>query len=496
MDRRREDVTVRIDIDRLRHLKHKIKAWEKDFAAKNGGRPPARQDISSVPKMAARYSEYQKLKKDLRSEDSQPLSQPDQKLISNTPRKLSSSNDTSTPIKSFSNPPLFTPTSRPKITGQLDSPTASAVRRLKWMTKGYVSPTPQKNGRVLGLFDKLPGSTPTPPKRTRDAEDKALLARLSDSAKKHKPSHRPILEDSDDEDEYTPLDPTTPSRKRRYEFQTPLSKKTRSKADDLDPLATPAIFRQHSYSLELKESGSPITPDIKRFLPSRGMIGKMKPLSTLVKELREMQDKEEDPGAEVLRELEQSELNPQQINIGDGESPVESISEKTDNLPPLSEGDAKELVVEKVSRPSVYKKKGQKRQTRRVKIRPVRSTTTTKSIHHDLSDLETTSSDKEATETLKVSLGVVSNCSAVGPASNSTGEKYSEPSDISEDELSTVISKQSRAVTESEQRKKDGPASSAHSGRKITMVKANKYQNFTKMKMHHKGKKFKGKGRR
>ncbi|KAK6543202.1 DNA replication regulator sld2 [Orbilia ellipsospora] len=493
MDRQQEDTAASADMDRLRHLKLKIKTWEKEFAIKNDGRPPARQDISSNLKMAARYSEYQKLKKILRSEYSQP-SQPDRAPISSTPCKPSS-NNTSTPLNQSSNPFFFTPTTRPEVLGQLGSPSASAVRRLKWIAKGYVSPTPQKNGRVLGLFDKLPGSTPTPPKRTRDADDKALLAKLSDSAKKNTTSSQPILEDSDEEDGYTPLDPTTPSRKRRYEFQTPLAKKSRPNSNDPDPLATPAIFRQHSYSLELKETGSPISPDIQRFLPNRGMIGKMKPLSTLVKELREMQDKEEDPGADVLRELEQSELNLQQTDVGDNNSPNELTLEKTEGLATVvSAGDADGLAVRTTTKPSIYKKKGQKRQTRRVKIRPVRSATA-KSMRDDLSDLETDESDKGGNEAPQTPLEVISDGQAASPDNDSDGGKCSNTSDISEDELSKMTSKNSKAATKPRQMKNNGRTSSP-GAKKIAMVKADKHQNFTRMKMHHKGKRFKGKGRR
>ncbi|EPS37466.1 hypothetical protein H072_8838 [Dactylellina haptotyla CBS 200.50] len=492
------------DPDRLRHLKLKIKTWEKDFAAKNDGKPPTRQDISANPKMAARYSEYQRLKKALHFEDSQSVSQNRQTAISKTPLKAPALGAT-TPLKTPSNPFSFTPTSRPEILGPIDSPSASAVRRLKWMTKGYVSPTPQKNGRVLGLFDKLPGITPTPPKRSREAEDQALLARLTESAKKSKILPNIVFDDSDEDESYTPLDPTTPSRKRRYEFQTP-SKKPSPKTSGADPFATPTIFRQHSCNFELKENGSPVTPDLKRFLPNRGMIGKMKPLSALVQELREMQENEEDPGAEVLRELEQIERNPQVVTR-EGNKYEETA--ETPNDPPQTSNDASESHgAETTTKRHVYKKKGQKRQTKRVKMRPVRSQRVTQTSESDSESESNSESELHGLENhheiMKEPIAARQpRCNGQEPEIvNDTGDKYTDLEDISNDELSVVavVSRKTQSMTNETNKHKmkesTGAKKPASATKKATMVKPDKHQNFTRMKMHHKGKGFKGRGRR
>ncbi|KAK6359581.1 regulatory particle non-ATPase [Orbilia brochopaga] len=486
--------------DRLRHLKLKIKAWEKEFASKNNGKPPTRQDISANPKMAGRYSEYQKLKKILNGEDSQNMNtQSQSQVATQTPRR--STRASQTPLKSPGNPFVFTPTTRPEVQNPLDS--SSAHRRLKWMTKGYVSPTPQKNGKVLGLFDKLPGMTPTPQKRNREAGDDKLLAKLTESAKKKSKSFHdsPLADSDDDDDTYTPLDPTTPSRKRRYEFQTPLSKKSKAKADEADPFATPAFFRVSQCTFELKESGSPVTPDIKKFLPNRGMIGKVKPLSTLVKELKEMQENYEDPGADVLRELEQNEL------FG-GDEPVAKPASAIDNrvskaaealLPPLDLARAEEVENENAKKPPAYKKKGQKRQTRRVKIRPVRSTkTSAKSAtgNHPESDSESGSDDEVEAELpplkAKEPPQVDDNDSAAGFPDS---DEFDVPEDISEDELSLAVTKPKPAAKKTQQKAKE-PAKAAAGKPQKKMIKATQHANYTRMKIHHKGKKFKGKGGR
>ncbi|KAJ6260401.1 hypothetical protein Dda_4627 [Drechslerella dactyloides] len=492
--------------ERLRHLKLKIKAWEKDFASKNNGKPPTRQDIGANQKMgmydaAARYSEYQKLKKMLHAENSQTAnSQSQSQAVTRTPRR--SARTSQTPHKSPGNPFVFTPTTtRPELQNPLDS--SSAHRRLKWMTKGYVSPTPQKNGKVLGIFDKLPGMTPTPQKRNREADDDKLLAKLTESAKKKSKSiHDSPLADSDDDDDdaYTPLDPTTPSRKRRYEFQTPLSKKSKVKEDEADPFATPAFFRVSQCTFELKENGSPVTPDIKRFLPNRGMIGKVKPLSTLVKELREMQENYEDPGADVLRELEQNELP------GGGAEPVvptaaavldARVSKVVEALlPPLDPSKAEEIENENAKKPPAYKKKGQKRQTRRVKIRPVRATgrAQAKAAADDHSDSESGSGEEAEAERPAA-------ISKQGPQHDSADEfpdsdEFDIPENFSEDELSVVVTKRPDPVTKKAEDKITKPAKAAGAKPQKKMIKATQHANYTRMKIHHKGKKFKGKGGR
>ncbi|KAK6527878.1 DNA replication regulator sld2 [Arthrobotrys megalospora] len=478
------------DPDRLRHLKLKIKAWEKEFAIQNDGKPPSRQDISANPKIAARYSEYQRLKKQLGLENSQTantqsLPPPAQKPAAVTPRKPSV-RPSHTPLKTPSNPFFFTPSSRPELQGSLYSPSASAIRQLKWMAKGYVSPTPQKNGKVLGLFDKLPGTTPTPPKRPREAEDNAILAKLTDSAKRSKILHNTEFEDSDDEDAYVPLDPTTPSRKRRYEFQTPLSKKNKGGAsNEPDPFATPAIFRQHSMNFELKDNGSPLTPELKQFMPNRGMIGKVKPLSTLVRELREMQE-EEDPGMDVLRELEQSELNPKKTTDS-------GTKEDITTAPfPESESQTGEVEADNLAKQPVYKKKGLKRQTKRVKIRPVRATRTKPNVK------ESSSSDSELEEHADKNSGIIAQTKEPEVASGSDKESYDEEpetAEVSEDELAAIVTKPApKKPAQRRSKAQKEPEKLAPSKKKPTL-KADKHANYTRMKMHHRGKGFKGRGR-
>ncbi|KAF3918413.1 hypothetical protein ABW20_dc0108222 [Dactylellina cionopaga] len=491
------DGEVKLDSDRLRHLKLKIKAWEKDFAAGNNGTPPTREDISANVKIAARYSEYQRLKKLLLPKESQTthtqsFPQPERKAPSSAPHKL-----TQTAQTPPSNPFFFTPTKRPEILGPLASPSASTIRRLKWMTKGYVSPTPQKNGKVLGLFDKLPGMTPSPPKRPREADERALLAKLTESVEKSTFSYDQNIVDSDD-DAYTPLDPTTPSRKRRYEFQTPLSKKSKFTADESDPFATPAIFRQQSRNLELNENGSPVTPDLKHFLPNRGMIGKVKPLSTLVKELRELQDNQEDPGMEVLRELEQQDLNLKQhceTEDNKGNQLVQIVNEPAQTP---SNHQAEDREIGEATKRPVYKKKGQKRQTKRVKMRPVRSIQAKTTLAEDSdnesrqsgSDTDTkaaaTDLEEKKAEKKNAEIHVVDDC-------NSDGEYGL--ADLYEDELSAIATPESITGSKKLHQAKTKELAVSEKGKKATKVKADKYQNFTRMKMHHKGRNFKGKGK-
>jgi len=263
-------------------------------------------------------------------------------------------------------------TTMPATTGTYDSPVNT--RQLKWMTKEYVSPTPQKNGKILGIFDKLPGFTPTPEKQKRDTLDEKLRKDLQDSMKRGqvamtpstKGRHVDINNHEELEDTYSPLDPTTPSRKRRYEFQTPISKRQKLLNAEPDPFSTPLFFKRQHYNFTTNENGSPTTPAFKRYLPLAQP--KVKLLSTMMRELREMEDQEEDEGMDVLREIEQNELNPGGIQkVIEGQLNIEAKGEESgamgDN--PFLSGDRDISTVP--TKTPVYKKKGMKRQTRRVK---------------------------------------------------------------------------------------------------------------------------------
>lgn len=253
----------------------------------------------------------------------------------------------------------------------------------KWEIKGYVSPTPQKNGKVIGILDGLPTHTPSPAKRKRDAQDAALMGELTDlSSKKAKVVAKG--EESESEDDYIPLDPTTPSnRKRRYLIQTPVSKKlnlTAKRPESPDPFATPVFFKRHHYDFEYKDNGSPVTPDIKRFMPP-ARHAKIKTLSAMIQEMREAEANEEDEGMDVLREMEQAELNPagSASNLTNANS-ITQASSKLDVTKDVILSDkvdentaTTESVSQNVSGPTarVYKKKGAKRQTKRVKRKSI-----------------------------------------------------------------------------------------------------------------------------
>lgn len=316
--------------------------------------------------IAARYSEYHKLKKAyvleprrVREPQHKPLvtRQPnDVHYLTPKPNKVSGS------LSYESTSPTF-PTANPFIS----TPEPSPFHLRKWVTKEYVSPTPQKNGKVLGIFDRLPGSTPTPTKQRKDFQDEILAASLAGTL--HKTTSLLTDEFSDGDDAYTPLDPNTPSRKRRYEFQTPVSKKQRESSNaSEDPFATPLCFRTRGGISEISESGSPPTPRLEHFIPPRRLIGKVKPLSALVKELRELEDSYQDDDLEVLREMESSgigrEMQHMSPKIGGMSCAIHSATTSgpqidTQDDPPADSG--------AIPTEQAYRKKGQRRQTRRIK---------------------------------------------------------------------------------------------------------------------------------
>lgn len=142
-----------------------------------------------------------------------------------------------------------------------------------------IGPTPQKNGRLVGLFDGL-----------------------------------------------------SPEKAERVSVTTKRATKTVK-----SPLSTPSYLRRQTISLDDDEGTSRL---LFPALPKRG-------LSTLISELREMEDNDEDEGMHVLREMEAAFPNVAQ--------PVEEV-----------------IQVEKVK----WKKKGLKRSHRRVIMRPAKHPST------------------------------------------------------------------------------------------------------------------------
>lgn len=260
-----------------------------------------------------------------------------------------------------------------------------------------IGPTPQKDGRVLGLFDLLSpasGNLKTPSKQnflglpnpnafatpTKHLAAREIAAEEGMQSTGKKPSRSPISVSK-----RTYLDSfLTPSAQRIADRSTPGSRSGISKIQ-LDN--TPSFLRRDSqrgwteYQVQHgSENGandtvswSPVAVRKRPRLASRG-------LSTLVKGLRDMEDEKLDEELDMLREMEAAEdtivapdtmSKPPSIVIKD--SQVSDMPLGPDGVG-ASDDDLEEYENEGKGRDGkplkVWKKKGQKRTTRKTNIKP------------------------------------------------------------------------------------------------------------------------------
>ncbi|KAL4818067.1 DNA replication regulator sld2 [Aspergillus spinulosporus] len=372
-------------------LRAELKEWERGFAAANGGKKAERGDIKKVPEIAAKYKEYSRLK----SQESAPSSKNDKSNSRSTDaqertrkRKHSSPNGpeqsqshcqtTSTPRKSAASTfqtPSKPRTIHPADVDPYDSP--SVLRRLfspsthiqtSSPLKTAIGPTPQRDGKALGLFDLLSesgGSTATP--STARMESLKGIAAQTPSRKRKMDTI--MEEDEEEEEEDSPRVERTPaSSGKKYMlsalFATPTAWKYSSIVDDGTPKGairnnnvtnhSPQPARNDdpaNASLEtpsfLRRSTSGLTgPDPTDLSPipvrkPQQFVGKG--LSQLVQGLRDMEEERLEDEWDVLREIE-----------------IEQTGTSVDSQ-----------AVDPNSTGRTFKKKGQKRTTRLVKMRPV-----------------------------------------------------------------------------------------------------------------------------
>ncbi|KAF3390578.1 DNA replication regulator sld2 [Penicillium rolfsii] len=371
---------------RARELRVDLKTWEKEFASTHDGRKAGREDIKQHPDIAAKYKEYGRLKalessltrRENRQESSNAQTKkrkhasptgPDTTQPLTTPRKSAKglfatpSNDRKKQVNhvdEFVSPSTFRKLFSPSAHRQ-SVPAPSPL-------KAAIGPTPQRDGKALGLFDMLSesgGSTATPSAK----KQKDFLAAGFQTPSKPK-TFEPIAEVPEEEEEESLRLSRTPasSTKQFYLanlFATPTTMRYASiveKDDDKEGQETAPLVTGLAASPEPNTSETPSflrRSNFNRLPPptsnnqSAGLspIASRKPLqfagkglSHLVQGLRAMEEEREDDEWDMLRELE-AEQEAAAFQVPESQAGPEN------------------------GRP--YKKKGQKRTTRRVIMRPV-----------------------------------------------------------------------------------------------------------------------------
>ncbi|KAF2134665.1 hypothetical protein P153DRAFT_419312 [Dothidotthia symphoricarpi CBS 119687] len=344
-------------------LRNDLKAWEKKFASQNNGKKAGRGDIKADATISQKYKEYNKLRDQLSG-----------KAAPQTPSKQTSSRklayDGDRTPKAPPKPLVFTPLKR-KREDDLESEAADdAAEFLSPQGPTVIGPTPQRDGIVLGLFDLISAETPSKKRAVLvDVEPNALQ---TPSRKIHKAASEGSLE-SRARGDRTPL-----SAGKRFIFNQFVTPKKRRLDDEGTPtsalpgLATPAFLRRDN-ALTVIDETDEATP---RPAPwKRRGLGMGRSLSSMIQAMKKDEDDRLDEEADIMRELEMEEDDypmPRKVRLPE-------VQVEDSQAMPLGPDRGEESEEESGSdsglgpngKPrKVWKKKGLKRQTRRVIMRP------------------------------------------------------------------------------------------------------------------------------
>ncbi|KAJ3939368.1 uncharacterized protein N0V96_010816 [Colletotrichum fioriniae] len=349
-------------------LRAELKTWETSWAKSHDGKKPGRGDIKSNADIAQKYKQYNKVRDILSGktpspskEAPKPKKRDDIPPLARTPSKKTK--HTETPSKRRTNSEDAALTSTPSISRTLFSPVAPRS----------IGPTPQRDGRVLGLFDLMVERELGTPSRKNMNINTSADARVMTTPRKR---GTPMDEEDDAKFGRTPM--STSKRQMLDSFMTPLKNKDIPAADAKTPttvsklqFSTPSFLKRHTQPPPSK-SDDFTAPPLR--LPRKPLV---RGLSAIVASLRKVEEDnlDNEDELEALREVEGEVVQPKvppkpkadilaadsQVNLPLGGFDDEALYDSPDE--------------EQVGRDGmplrVYKKKGQKRTTRRSNMKPV-----------------------------------------------------------------------------------------------------------------------------
>ncbi|KAI1333820.1 DNA replication/checkpoint protein [Xylariaceae sp. FL0016] len=354
-------------------LRADLKRFEADWAKLNGGKKPGRSDIKQNAEIAQKYKKYNQVRDLLagkvppRKDSSMLQKRKSDEAHAQTPSKRSRPAETPSKVKHFS-------------VGEMTFETPSGRKLFSPAVPTSIGPTPQRDGKVLGLFDLLVEHDESTP--SKDGRTVVLLDSLGTQATPSKKLP------GDNDDSNLGRTPTSASKRARLDnFMTPrrrndsnvLGARTPNYVSKLQ-LSTPSFLRRAPVPL-LDENGEYVSPSKPLRLP-RKPLGRG--LSSVVAGLRKLEEKELDDDLEALREIENDDGASRPVRPATEAipKPDQGILEPDSQVQQLLGGFDDEARYDSPTedglvpggQPSrAYKKKGQKRTTRKVNMRPTRS---------------------------------------------------------------------------------------------------------------------------
>ncbi|KAH6686854.1 DNA replication regulator SLD2 [Plectosphaerella plurivora] len=363
-------------------LRAELKTFETTWAKEHGGKKPGRDDIKNSGDMAEKYKQYNKIRDILSGKvpppskhDAQPKKRASTDFKSTTPSKRQK--HTETPSKARMPPNYQDLETTPLISRKIFSPQAPTS----------IGPTPQRDGRVLGLFDIHPGhSIFTPSRGTgKFAEPKPINLGATPSKRR--------ADDASRDNKLVRTPSSLSKRQRQGDLVTPLKDTDGNAQNAKTPTSTsvsklsfdtPAFLKRHSFGPgdENTDFAAPAPLRLPRKPLGRG-------LSAIVASLRQVEEEEHDDDLDAMREIEAGgnstappttaaapkpmappkKTNEADILIPDSQ-PGAGLLGGFDDEGQLDSSDEEQL--DRNGNPlRVFKKKGQKRTTRRSNMKPV-----------------------------------------------------------------------------------------------------------------------------
>ncbi|TID22322.1 dihydrolipoamide dehydrogenase [Venturia nashicola] len=343
-------------------LRQELKVWEKTFSTDNGGRKAGREDIKANPDIAAKYKEYSKLR-DILSGKAKV-----QKPATTTTKRRAPQEFKQSPQKR-SRTPEATPSKQQKHS-QVEDHAEGIEFATPVVKRTIFGPTPQKDGQVMGIFDLLPGETPsrlrtvlgnanvnvarTPSKTSAGYGDDRVEERLRGSRTPLSTGKRFLLDSF-----------VTPKKRKENDCTTPSS--------SMKEFATPSFLKRDLFGLSTVNEESQ-SPEMARPWKRR-TFGRS--LSNMVRDMREKEKEKEDEEWELMREMEETDYREV---VGKGKKPApppkalvedSQVQLDVDGFVPSDFESDVDVKAAEIKPRKAYKKKGLKRQTRRVNMRPV-----------------------------------------------------------------------------------------------------------------------------
>ncbi|RGP68165.1 DNA replication regulator sld2 [Fusarium longipes] len=351
-------------------LRIDLKTWETDWAKSHDGKKPGRENIKANPDIAAKYKQYNRVRDILSgkipppSKDAyEPTKRKSDGLLAQTPTKQN--RHIKTPSKSRSQVHDEDLMNSPAISRKLFSPVSVTS----------VGQTPQRDGQVLGLFALLVEKELGTPSK-KDSATKTGSVRKIDAT----PSKRSSTMDDEEEARLGRTPMSSSKRQRLDHFMTPLKNKDGNN-DAVTPSSvsklqfdTPAFLKRNTLPV-LDENGDFDAPAPLR-LPRKPFT---RGLSEIVASLRKVEEENLDDDLDALRDVEDGGMGESKPKTLFPSKPKKDVLVDDSQMRqlPLGGFDDEALYdspVEGDGNPTkVYKKKGQKRTTRMVKMRPTRT---------------------------------------------------------------------------------------------------------------------------